>query len=48
MLFDLINDLGEQENLAMQQPAIVARLSKRMTDIDQEIEVNSRQPWIKK
>ncbi|MDA7756655.1 sulfatase [Opitutales bacterium] len=48
MLFDLINDLGEQENLAMQQPAIVARLSNRMTDIDQEIEVNSRQPWIKK
>lgn len=48
MLFDLANDLGEQNNLADQQPAVVARLSDEMKALDQEIEANARQPWFKK
>ena len=47
MLFNLINDLGEQNNLASEHPAIVARLSARMNKLDQEIEKNARSPWIK-
>ena len=47
MLFNLINDLGEQNNLASEHPAIVARLSARMNKVDQEIEKNARPPWIK-
>ena len=47
MLFNLINDLGEQNNLASEHPAIVARLSARMNKVDLEIEKNARPPWIK-
>ena len=47
MLFNLINDLGEQNNLASEHPAIVARLGARMNKVDQEIEKNARPPWIK-
>ena len=47
MLFDLAEDLGEQNNLATHQPAIVARLSVRMEELDEEIEKNSRSPWLK-
>ena len=47
MLFNLIDDLGEQNNLALEHPAIVARLSARMKKIDQEIEKNARSPWLK-
>ena len=47
MLFNLINDLGEQNNLASDHPAIVARLSARMEEADQEIEENARAPWQK-
>ena len=47
MLFNLINDLGEQNNLASEHPAIVARLSARMNKLDQEIEKNARSPWMK-
>ena len=45
--FNLINDLGEQNNLASNHPAIVARLSARMEEVDQEIEENARIPWQK-
>jgi len=47
MLFDLAKDLGEQNNLATYQPAIVARLSFLMEELDGEIEENSRSPWLK-
>jgi hypothetical protein len=39
--------LGEENNLASEQPAIVARLSTRMEQLDQEIEKNARLPWFK-
>ena len=47
MLFNLSKDVGEENNLASEQPAIVARLSSRMKELDQEIEKNARQPWLK-
>ena len=46
-LFDLGKDLGEQNNLASEQPAIVARLSARMNELDSEITENARSPWLK-
>ena len=45
MLFNLSKDLSEENNLAQEQPAIVARLSSRMQKLDGEIEKNARQPW---
>ena len=48
MLFDLKNDLSEQNNLAGQYPEIVQKLRKRMETLDQEITINARNPWIKK
>ena len=47
MLFNLSNDLAEEDNLAPEQPAIVARLSARMLELDTEIEKNARQPWVR-
>ena len=47
MLFNLSNDLAEEDNLAPEQPAIVARLSARMLGLDTEIEKNARQPWVR-
>ena len=44
-LFDLASDLGEQKNLASDQPDIVTKLQKRMMELDQEITNNARQPW---
>tara|TARA_B100001248_G_scaffold201157_1_gene155375 strand:+ start:2435 stop:3820 length:1386 start_codon:yes stop_codon:yes gene_type:complete len=48
MLFNLSKDVGEENNLASEQPAIVARLSSHMEELDHEIEKNARQPWLKK
>ena len=47
MLFNLSKDLAEEDNLAAEQPAIVARLSARMLELDTEIEKNARQPWVR-
>ncbi|MDB4652277.1 sulfatase [Verrucomicrobia bacterium] len=47
MLFDLKNDLSEQNNLAGQYPEMVQKLRKRMKTLDQEITINARAPWIK-
>jgi arylsulfatase A-like enzyme len=47
MLFNLSKDLSEEKNLVREQPAIVARLSSRMQELDSEIEKNARQPWYK-
>ena len=47
MLFDLNKDMGEQNNLADAKTKKVAELTKRMYELDKEIEQNSRVPWIK-
>ncbi len=47
MLFDLLEDLSEKNNLSIQNPKLVERLSFRMKEIDAEIEQNSRLPWLK-
>lgn len=46
MLFNLREDLGEQNNLAEKKPQIVDKLRKRMLQIDGEIEQNAREPWV--
>lgn len=45
MLFNLADDLGEQNNLAEKHPEIVARLQNRMNELDAEITKNARAPW---
>ena len=47
MLFDLSKDIAEQNNLAAQQPEIVERLQQRMKQLDDEITINARSPWLK-
>ena len=47
MLFDLSKDVGEQNNVAAQNPEIVDRLQQRMKQIDDEITMNARSPWLK-
>jgi len=46
-LFNLESDLGEQNNLAKDQPDLVAKLKARMKELDAEITQNMRQPWVK-
>jgi len=46
-LFDLSNDVGEQNNLAGQHPEIVTELRARMNALDEEITGNARAPWTK-
>ena len=46
-LFNLESDLGEQNNLAANQPELVAKLLARMKELDAEITQNMRQPWMK-
>lgn len=45
MLFNLIEDLGEQHNLADEYPESVAALTRRMAELDAEIEANARVTW---
>jgi arylsulfatase A-like enzyme len=47
MLFDLSQDLGEQNNLADERPDVVRRLQQRMKNLDDEITLNARTPWMK-
>ena len=46
-LFDLEQDMGEQNNLASQNSEIVEGLKKRMAALDKEITSNARAPWTK-
>ncbi|MEC9093223.1 MAG: sulfatase [Planctomycetota bacterium] len=46
-LFDLNKDVGEQNNLAKQNPDIVKRLADRMKQLDSEITANARVAWFK-
>ena len=45
MLFDLSGDIGEQTNLAKEQPDLVESLRKRMIELDEEITAGARAPW---
>lgn len=46
-LFDLANDIGEQNNLLELKPEIVADLKARMKEADAEITENARPVWRK-
>ncbi|MDE0820942.1 MAG: sulfatase [Opitutales bacterium] len=46
-LFDLVKDVGEQNNLAEAKPETVKKLQVRMEALDSEITKNARQPWFK-
>ncbi len=46
-LFDLVKDVGEQNNLAKAKQETVKKLRVRMEAIDSEITKNARQPWFK-
>jgi arylsulfatase A-like enzyme len=46
-LYDLDSDIGEQTNLAGENPDIVETLRARMTELDAEVETNARAPWEK-
>jgi arylsulfatase A len=45
LLFNLDRDLGEQTNLAAEQPELVEQLRQRMGELDAEIERNARPTW---
>jgi arylsulfatase A len=45
LLFNLEEDLGEQENLADKYPVVVSKLHTKMDAIDAEITSNARPPW---
>ena len=47
MLFNLATDLGEKTNLAGENPELVERLQKRMTELNAAIEAESRPAWKK-
>ena len=47
LLFDLSNDVGEQNNVAEENPEIVNGLRARMEELDAEITENARAPWTK-
>jgi arylsulfatase A-like enzyme len=47
LLFDLSQDIGEQNNLAAEHPELVASLRSRMEALDAEITRNAREPWRK-
>jgi len=47
LLFDLIADMGEQKNLAKENPKKVNELTARMDELDAEIGKNARTPWHK-
>ncbi|EDM25444.1 arylsulfatase A [Lentisphaera araneosa HTCC2155] len=47
-LFDLEADVAEQNNLADQNPELVAKLKTRMQELDAEITANARPVWVKK
>ncbi|WP_231603016.1 sulfatase family protein [Neorhodopirellula pilleata] len=44
-LFNLAQDLGEQDNRYEQEPTVAAKLKSRMEAIDQEITQNARPVW---
>ncbi len=47
LLFNLAEDIGEQNNVADVHADVVAALESRMLELDQEITANARKPWMK-
>lgn len=47
LLFNLADDIGEKQNLAAKNPALVERLRQRMTELDAAIEAGARPVWKK-
>ncbi|MHB1309058.1 MAG: sulfatase-like hydrolase/transferase [Limisphaerales bacterium] len=47
MLFNLVDDLGEQHNLAAEKPGLVERLRQRMLELDAAVEAGARPAWKK-
>ncbi len=47
LLFDLSKDVGEQNNVAEENPQIVSQLRARMEELDAEITTSARAPWTK-
>jgi arylsulfatase A-like enzyme len=47
MLFNLADDLGEKNNLAGEKPELVARLRRRMTELNAAIAAEARPAWKK-
>lgn len=47
MLFDLERDLSEKNNVAAENPELVAQIRSRLEALDAEITINSREPWFK-
>ena len=47
LLFDVTKDVGEQNNLAAAQEAVVQRLRQRMEELDAKITDEARKPWVK-
>jgi arylsulfatase A-like enzyme len=46
-LFNLVDDIGEKNNLHQQHPDVAARLKSRMQEIDREVTDNARPVWRK-
>ena len=46
-MFNLAEDIGEQNNQVEKQPGTVAKLKARMNEIDKEITANARPVWRK-
>jgi len=46
-LFNLADDIGEQNNLLESKPDLIAKLKSRMTQADEEITKNARSVWRK-
>ena len=47
MLFNLADDVGEQNNLAAEKPELVNEMRRRMLEIDTAIEAGARNVWKK-
>lgn len=47
MLFNLVKDIGEQNDLAKKHPDVVQKLTERMQELDAEITKNARPAWTK-
>ena len=47
MLFDLVADMGEKNNLAESNPELVVKLKARMLELDAQIGKEARKPWTK-
>lgn len=46
-LFNLADDVGEQNNLYQDEPVLVTKLKARMVESDEEITANARPVWRK-